>query len=106
MDDKQLEFTPEALRQIAQRARQRGTGARGLRSIIEALMRDVLFVLPEKSDVRQYVVTEEMVRRLDLPPPERGLLQVSEPEGDEAEAAPAPKKKPKAKPSPKRKSSA
>ena len=99
MDEKKLEFTDDALIQIARRARQRGTGARGLRSIIEALMRDVLFDLPEESDVQQYVVTEEMVRILD----ER------KPSGDEAEEEPAAKKKatkakPKAKP--KRKSSA
>jgi ATP-dependent Clp protease ATP-binding subunit ClpX len=100
MDEKRLEFTEEALRQIAKRARARGTGARGLRSIIEALMRDVLFDLPEKTDVREYIVTEGMVRQLDLPPEERGLL-LAEPE--EAPARPAAKKaktkaKPKAKP--------
>ncbi len=106
MDQKQLEFTDGALMQIAKRARIRGTGARGLRSIIETLMRDVLFELPEKSDVRQFVVTEEMVRQLDLPPAERGPIMEVE---DEPTVRPKPREKPKPKAkttSPKRKSSA
>ncbi len=105
MDGKQLEFTEDALKQIGARARLRGTGARGLRSIIEVLMRDVLFELPEKSDVRQYVVTGEMVRQLDLPSDER---DAPEADGDEVKDAKSKAKaKPKAaKTKPKRKSSA
>ncbi len=102
MDEKQLEFTDSALLQIAQRARKRGTGARGLRSIIEALMRDVLFELPEKSDIRQYVVTEEMVRQHDLPSSQQ---RDENPAGSEKKRS-KKKAKAKPKPKPKRKSSA
>jgi ATP-dependent Clp protease ATP-binding subunit ClpX len=97
MDGKQLEFTEEALLQIARRARLRGTGARGLRSIIETLIRDVLFDLPEKTEIRQYVVTEEMVRRLDLPPSERGEPKSVRPTVGEI-AEEGAKAKPKAQP--------
>jgi len=92
MDGKQLEFTEAALRQIARRARQRGTGARGLRSIIETLIRDLLFELPEKSEIRQYVVTEEMVRRLDLPPAERAPAAADAPPAAEGTESPRGKK--------------
>ena len=43
MEQGDLEFTPEALRAVASLARKRGTGARGLRSVIEDLMRDIIF---------------------------------------------------------------
>jgi ATP-dependent protease Clp ATPase subunit len=43
MEDGDLSFTPEALQEIAKLARRRGTGARGLRSVIEDLMRDIIF---------------------------------------------------------------
>ncbi len=65
LDEAQLEFTEEALRLIAQLARKRGTGARGLRSIVEAIMRDHIYDLPERADVKQYVITAEQVRQLD-----------------------------------------
>ena len=66
MDGAALEFTHEALQCIAKRARKRGTGARALRSIIEDLMRDLLFDLPDRPDIKQYIVTPEMVRLLDI----------------------------------------
>ena len=43
MEQGDLEFTPDALRAVASLARKRGTGARGLRSVIEDLMRDIIF---------------------------------------------------------------
>ncbi len=66
MDGVQLDFKDEALRVIAERALERGTGARGLRSIIEDLMRDIIFELPERRDVKQYVITAEHVRALGV----------------------------------------
>ena len=54
-----LTFDPGALREIAQRTFQRGTGARGLRAVMERVMRDVMFELPSRSDVREVVVTPE-----------------------------------------------
>src|SRR5207245_1011832 len=47
MEGAELEFQPHALKEIARRARERDTGARGLRSIVEDLMTDVMFELPD-----------------------------------------------------------
>ncbi|HSW30927.1 MAG TPA: ATP-dependent Clp protease ATP-binding subunit ClpX [Longimicrobiales bacterium] len=56
-----LTFDREAIRSIAKKTLDRGTGARGLRSIIEGLMRDVMFEVPSRKDVREVVVTLESV---------------------------------------------
>ncbi len=48
MEGVELEFTPEALREIARRARERGTGARGLRAVIERAMFELMYALPER----------------------------------------------------------
>ena len=82
LDGAQLEFTDEALRAIAKRAQKRGTGARGLRSIIEQVMRDIVFDLPEKEDIKQYVITPEQVRALD---------RTFDDEGDDSPPEPAKK---------------
>jgi ATP-dependent Clp protease ATP-binding subunit ClpX len=62
-----LTFDAEALRAIAHRAIARGTGARGLRSIIEEMMADIMFELPDRSDIREVVITRECVT--DARPP-------------------------------------
>jgi ATP-dependent Clp protease ATP-binding subunit ClpX len=62
-----LTFEPAAIRAIAQGALERGTGARGLRSIIETVMRDVMFEIPSRRDVREVVVTAESIDR-GVPP--------------------------------------
>ncbi len=56
-----LTFEPDALRAVAQRAIKRGTGARGLRSILEDMMTDIMFELPDRSDIREVVITTECV---------------------------------------------
>jgi ATP-dependent Clp protease ATP-binding subunit ClpX len=56
-----LTFDRDAIRAIARKTLERGTGARGLRSIIEGFMRDVMFDIPSRSDVREVVVTPEAV---------------------------------------------
>ena len=56
-----LTFDPEALKAIAQRAMKRGTGARGLRAILEESMTDIMFELPSRDDVREVVLTRECV---------------------------------------------
>jgi ATP-dependent Clp protease ATP-binding subunit ClpX len=56
-----LTFDADALRAIASKTLDRGTGARGLRSIIEAVMRDVMFDIPSRGDVREVVVTAESI---------------------------------------------
>ena len=62
MDDVELEFDEEALREIAERAIERNTGARGLRSIIEETMTDLMFSLPSRNDVEKVVITKETIR--------------------------------------------
>ncbi|UCC49960.1 MAG: ATP-dependent Clp protease ATP-binding subunit ClpX [Gemmatimonadota bacterium] len=61
LDDIRLKFEPDALRAIARKAIARGSGARGLRAIIEDLMLDIMFELPSREDVREVVITEECV---------------------------------------------
>ena len=56
-----LSFDPEALRAVAQKALKRGTGARGLRAILEHTMTDIMFDLPSRDDVREIVITRESV---------------------------------------------
>ena len=56
-----LTFDPEALKAVAQKAIEHGTGARGLRSILEAAMTDIMFDLPGREDVREVVITKECI---------------------------------------------
>ncbi len=60
-DGVQLEFDPEALEAIAEVALDRGTGARGLRSICEKVLRDVMFETPGRTDVERVIVHRESV---------------------------------------------
>jgi ATP-dependent Clp protease ATP-binding subunit ClpX len=66
-DDIELVFAEDSLTAIAQKALERGAGARGLRSIIEGALLDVMFELPSRDDVRKCVVTKETITK-DLPP--------------------------------------
>ena len=59
LEDIGLTFDPGALKEIARRTHTRGTGARGLRAVMESIMRDVMFELPSRNDVREVVVTPE-----------------------------------------------
>jgi len=73
MEEAELEFTDEALRAIAERAHERDTGARGLRSIIEDVMLDILFELPDQPRGSNYLITDDVVygrqRLFPLPEP-------------------------------------
>lgn len=60
-DHVQLEFEPAALKAIAAKAISRKTGARGLRSIIEEVMMDVMFEIPSMSGIQKVVITEDAV---------------------------------------------
>jgi ATP-dependent Clp protease ATP-binding subunit ClpX len=62
MEGAELEFTPPSLREVARLARERDTGARGLRSIVEELMTDIMFELPDIEPKGKYVVTDAVVR--------------------------------------------
>ncbi|KRN03629.1 ATP-dependent Clp protease, ATP-binding subunit ClpX [Holzapfeliella floricola DSM 23037 = JCM 16512] len=61
LDNVELEVTNEALQEIAKLAIKRDTGARGLRSIIEDSMRDIMFDLPSEKDVEKVIVTKEVI---------------------------------------------
>jgi ATP-dependent Clp protease ATP-binding subunit ClpX len=61
-----LEFSPEALAAIARQAIARKLGARGLRMILEDLMLDLMYHLPSQGKLREFVVTEEMVREHEI----------------------------------------
>jgi len=62
-EDCSLEFTDGALREIARAALKRDTGARALRAIVEELMMDVMFELPDHRGLGKFVITEAVVRR-------------------------------------------
>ncbi len=61
MEKAELSFTEPALRAIAQRAIEKDTGARALRSIIEEVMLDIMFELPEQSPGTNYLITDDIV---------------------------------------------
>ncbi len=61
-DGVDLQFTPEALRAIAQKAMQRRTGARALRSIVEEVMTDVMYEVPSQKGIAQCIIAEETIR--------------------------------------------
>ncbi|MBX6364331.1 MAG: ATP-dependent Clp protease ATP-binding subunit ClpX [Gemmatimonadetes bacterium] len=75
-----LTFDADAIRAIARKALERGTGARGLRAVLEELMRDIMFEIPSRSDVREVVITAECVQS-GIPP-----LLVLHPETKKKEA--------------------
>jgi ATP-dependent Clp protease ATP-binding subunit ClpX len=60
-EDVALEFTPDALEAVAEQALLRGTGARGLRAILEEVLLNVMYELPSRTDVAQCVITREVV---------------------------------------------
>ena len=61
LEEVKLTFEPSALRAIAGKALKRGTGARGLRAILEELLTDVMFDLPTREDVVEVKITESSV---------------------------------------------
>ncbi|HEY1818740.1 MAG TPA: ATP-dependent Clp protease ATP-binding subunit ClpX [Trebonia sp.] len=61
LDGVDLEFTPDALEAIADQANLRGTGARGLRAILEEVLQSVMYEVPSRKDVERVVITREVV---------------------------------------------
>lgn len=59
LDNTELEFEPEALTAIAEKAIARNTGARGLRSIIEEIMMDIMFDIPSNENIEKVIITKE-----------------------------------------------
>ncbi len=62
LDHADLEFQTEALQAIANQAIERNTGARGLRSIIEHIMMDIMYEIPMREDIQKVIVTEDTVK--------------------------------------------
>jgi ATP-dependent Clp protease ATP-binding subunit ClpX len=75
-----LTFEPAAIKAIAAKTLKRGTGARGLRAVIEEVMRELLFEIPSRTDVREVVITKEAVEDGVAP------LLVLRPEAEKKEA--------------------
>ena len=67
LEDVELEFTPEALKAMAKKALERKTGARGLRSIVEAVLLDTMYDLPSIENLQKVIVDEETI--VDNKPP-------------------------------------
>ena len=61
MDNVELEITEEAIKAVASKASERKTGARGLRSIMENLMRDIMFEIPSDRSIVKVIITEDCV---------------------------------------------
>src|SRR3954465_2945214 len=72
LEDVKLTFDESALKAISQKALKRGTGARGLRAIVEEILTDVMFDLPTREDVEEVKVTESAVLNGTAP-----LLEIS-----------------------------
>ena len=62
LDNTELDFTDDALKAIARKAIEHGTGARGLRGVLESILRKLMFTLPSTENVSRCVVTAEVVR--------------------------------------------
>ncbi len=63
LDDVELEFTEEALHEIAKLAIKRNIGARGLRSIVEKAILDIMYDIPSQEDVQRVVVTGDVISK-------------------------------------------
>jgi ATP-dependent Clp protease ATP-binding subunit ClpX len=61
LDGVELEFTDDAVGAIAEKAMERGTGARGLRAIIEEVLLHVMYDVPSRGDIGKVIVTREVV---------------------------------------------
>jgi ATP-dependent Clp protease ATP-binding subunit ClpX len=62
-EDVRLRFTDGALRAVARQAMKRKSGARGLRSILETVMLDLMYDIPSRDDVEECVINEEVIEQ-------------------------------------------
>jgi ATP-dependent Clp protease ATP-binding subunit ClpX len=67
MENVTLRFTEGALQAVAREAMKRNSGARGLRSILENIMLDIMYEIPSQPDIRECVISEEVVTNRDSP---------------------------------------
>ena len=72
LEEVKITFEENALRAVAQKALKRGTGARGLRAILEEIMTEVMFDLPSREDITEVKITESCVMNGTAP-----LLEIS-----------------------------
>ena len=79
MDDVELEFNQDALEAIVDKAIERKTGARGLRSIIEDIMRDIMFEIPSTPNITKCIITRNTVINKARPEIITGEKTVNEP---------------------------
>ena len=67
LDGVELEFEQDSLNSIVEKAIERNTGARGLRSIIEDIMRDIMFDIPTNPKIEKCIITKETVENKKAP---------------------------------------
>jgi ATP-dependent Clp protease ATP-binding subunit ClpX len=91
MDNVELDFTEKSLESIAEKAIERKTGARGLRSIIEDVMTEIMFDIPSDNRITKVIITEPTIISKEQPESHRLA------EGEERVALPKPKKTKKSK---------
>ena len=61
LDNVELEIEPDAIRAVAKKAIERKTGARGLRSILEGVMTDIMYDIHSREDVKKCIITRETI---------------------------------------------
>ena len=67
LEDIHLEFTSKALKEIVKQSRDKKTGARGLRSIMENIMLEIMFEVPSLNNIDTCVITDEVIRKNGKP---------------------------------------
>lgn len=67
LDGVSLEFSQDALRGVAEEALKRNTGARGLRSILEEVMLEVMYDIPSRNDIAKCIITKETIQKREQP---------------------------------------
>jgi len=82
MDDIELEFTDDALIAIAAKALERDTGARGLRSVVENTVLDIMYELPSRPEIRKCIITKEVIEENADP-----ILEIEDESLEEEESA-------------------
>ncbi len=83
LDKVTLEFEPEAVEAIADKAIDRGTGARGLRAIVEETVIDLMFDVPSDNTIKKVVITKDSVEKKDSPRITRRARKKAEPSAEE-----------------------
>ena len=67
MEDIHLEFTPKALKEIVHQTRNRKTGARGLRSIMENIMLEIMYEVPSLDNLDTCIITDKVIKKNGKP---------------------------------------